>query len=69
MTFHCAFMARCEDLVSRAAGFRMEASVLRARAEASEEPVIRDQYLVLADRWSNVATSLEAALFDQTTLL
>jgi hypothetical protein len=48
------------DLISRAASFRIEAQWLRARADASDEPVMREQYLSLAHRWTNLAASLEA---------
>jgi hypothetical protein len=47
-------------LVGRAATFRIEAEALRARAHATDEPVIRDHYLALAQRWSTLATGLEA---------
>lgn len=58
-------------VLGRAATFRGEAEALRQRACASGESVIRDQYLMLADRWSMLAASLEGAFFakDQTTLL
>jgi hypothetical protein len=51
------------DLVRRAAIFRIEADLLRARAYATSEPVIREEYLALANRWSNFAAGLEAHLF------
>lgn len=53
------------DLVSRAANFRIEADVLRARARVSTERVIRDQYLTLAERWSVLAAGLESELMSR----
>jgi hypothetical protein len=47
------------DAVSRAASFRGESDMLRRRARAGREDVIRDQYLALADRFSMLAASLE----------
>ena len=49
-----------ENLFGRAAQFRIEAAVLRERAETMDENVIRDQYLLLADRWTMLAAGLEA---------
>ncbi len=57
------------DLVGRAARFRLEADALRERAGATDETLIRDQYLALAERWSAFASFLEgegfARLLDQ----
>lgn len=50
------------DAMSRAAAFRIEADMLRARARATGEAVIREQYLALADRWAMFAANLEAEL-------
>jgi hypothetical protein len=47
------------DALSRAASFRSESDMLRRRANAVCEDVIRDQYLALADRFSMLAASLE----------
>ncbi|MBV9992719.1 MAG: hypothetical protein JOZ72_15675 [Alphaproteobacteria bacterium] len=52
--------SRSEDLVSRAAGFRIEADVLRGRAREAGDTMIRSEYLSLADRWSLCAAHLEA---------
>jgi hypothetical protein len=49
-----------ENLFGRAAQFRIEADALRKRAAAMDEDVIRDQYLLLADRWAMLAAGLEA---------
>lgn len=51
------------DLAGRAACFRMEAEMLKSRACASDERVIKEQYLALAERWSTLAASLDAELF------
>ena len=51
-------MAR--KLVGRAANFRIEADMLRERAGVTEEPLMREQYLALAERWSVLAAGLEA---------
>jgi hypothetical protein len=48
------------DLVGRAAHFRIEADMLRGRACMTDEPVVREQYLALARRWSMFAAGLEA---------
>ena len=48
------------DALSRAAAFRIEANVLRERANTTDEAVVREQYLALADRWSMFAANLEA---------
>jgi hypothetical protein len=47
------------DAVSRAASLRSESDMLRRRASAVREEVIRDQYLALAGRFSMLAASLE----------
>jgi hypothetical protein len=47
-------------LIGRAAHFRTEADVLRVRASLAAEPVVREQYLALAERWSMFAAGLEA---------
>ncbi len=47
------------DAVSRAASLRSESDMLRRRASAVREDVIRDQYLALAERFSMLAASLE----------
>jgi hypothetical protein len=47
-------------LVGRAAVFHLEAAILRQRAGMIEEPVVREQYLALAERWSRFAAGLEA---------
>jgi hypothetical protein len=52
-----------EDLLARAALFRAEADSLRERASSIDEPVIRNQYFQLADRWLVLAAGLEAELF------
>lgn len=52
--------AKSEELVSRAANFRIEADALRARALSAVDDLIRDEYLFLADRWSLCAAHLEA---------
>jgi hypothetical protein len=58
------------DLIARAANFRIEADLLRERACVSFEPVVRERYLALAERWLMFAAGLEAeALTAQTTLL
>jgi hypothetical protein len=49
-----------KDMIGRAASFRIEAQWLRARADAADEPVMREQYLSLANRWTTLAASLEA---------
>jgi hypothetical protein len=51
-----------EDLIGRAASFRIEAQWLRTRAAGADESVIREQYLALADRWAMLAASLEAEM-------
>ncbi len=51
------------DLVGRAALFRIEADMLRERACMTDEPVVREQYLALAERWSMFAAGLEAEAF------
>jgi len=51
------------DLIGRAAKFRIEADLLRARARATDEPAIREEYLALANRWASFAAGLEAQLF------
>ena len=51
------------DLLARAALFRLEAETLRERASAIGEPVIRNQYFQLADRWLMLAAGLEAETF------
>ena len=56
------------DALSRAASFRIEADILRERAQASGEPVVREQYLALADRWSTFAASLEAEMMNLSGL-
>ena len=48
----------------RAATFRIEADALRERAFATDEHVVKDQYLALADRWSMLAAHLEAELLN-----
>lgn len=50
-------------LLARAALFRLEAETLRERASATGEPVIRNQYFQLADRWLMLAAGLEAETF------
>jgi len=47
------------ELLSRAALFRLEADALRVRAGNIGEAIIRDQYFLLADRWSSLAAGLE----------
>jgi hypothetical protein len=47
------------NLLSRAALFRLEADALRLRTSATDETVIRNQYFKLADRWSALAVGLE----------
>ena len=42
------------DAIGRAAGFRLEAETLRERARATDEAVVREHYLALADRWTIV---------------
>jgi len=42
-----------------AAAYRLEACVLEARARATPEATIRDEYLALARRWSLIAASLD----------
>lgn len=54
------------DAIGRAAGFRIEAETLRERARATDEAVVREQYLALADRWSMFASSLEAELMNRS---
>jgi hypothetical protein len=54
-----------QDLLARAALFRVEADSIRERASAIGEPVIRNQYFQLADRWLMLAAGLEAELFAQ----
>jgi len=51
------------DLIGRAAAFRIEADLLRARARETDEPAIRDEYLALANRWASFAAGLEAQMF------
>ena len=51
---------RSDDLVSRAANFRIEADILRDRAQEAGDNTIRKEYLSLADRWSLCAAHLEA---------
>jgi hypothetical protein len=51
------------DLIGRAATFRIEADLLRARARETDEPAIREEYLALANRWVSFAASLEAQTF------
>ena len=46
-------------LAAAAAAYRLEACVLEARARATPEATIRDEYLALARRWSLVAASLD----------
>lgn len=60
-----------EDLISRAALYRIEAEALRERACAVHDTLIRDQYLDIAARWSLVAAHLEieAVAKTYTTLL
>jgi hypothetical protein len=62
--------AKSAELVSRAAGFRIEADALRARARDIADDLIRDEYLSLAGRWSLCAAHLEAEaavkLFERT---
>lgn len=55
----------CSDLLSRAAFFRLEASILRERAHSTDESIVRDQYFKLADRWFTLAAALEAQLLTQ----
>ncbi len=50
--------------LGRAAGFRIEADILRQRADATDEAVIREQYRALAERWSMLAAHLEASVLD-----
>jgi len=52
--------AKSEELVSRAANFRIEAVALRERARATADDLIRDEYLGLANHWSLCAAHLEA---------
>jgi len=54
------------DAIGRAAAFRLEAEALRERARRTDETVVRDQYLALADRWSVFASSLEAELMNRS---
>ena len=54
------------DAIGRAAAFRLEAEALRERARRTNETVVRDQYLALADRWSVFASSLEAELMNRS---
>ena len=54
------------DAIGRAAGFRLEAETLRERARATDEAVVREQYLALADRWMMFASSLEAELMNRS---
>lgn len=56
-----------DDLLARAALFRTEAEILRERAMASGEAVVRNQYSQLADRWLVLAAGLEAELFARLT--
>jgi len=51
------------DLIGRAATFRIEADLLRARAQETDEPAIREEYLALANRWVSFAAGLEAQMF------
>jgi len=71
-------MAKCaarkdEELIGRAATYRIEADALRERAMAVRDALIRDQYLGMAERWSTIAAHLEVEamvkLLAQTTLL
>jgi len=55
------------DLIGRAAGFRIEADLLRARARETDEPAIREEYLALANRWVSFAAGLEAQMFARLT--
>lgn len=55
------------DLASRAALFRLEADVLRQRARATDETVIRARYSKLADHWTMLAAGLELQLLAQLT--
>jgi len=55
----------CSDLLGRAALLRLEAGVLRERANSTNEIVVRDQYLKLADRWAMLAAALETCSFEQ----
>ena len=48
--------------IGRAATFRIEADALRERAQASDENLVKNEYLALADRWSMLAAHLEAEL-------
>lgn len=54
------------DAIGRAAGFRLEAETLRERARATDEAVVREHYLALADRWTMFASSLEAELMNRS---
>ena len=55
------------DLIGRAATFRIEADLLRARARDTDEPAIREEYLALANRWASFAAGLEAQMFARLT--
>ena len=55
------------DLIGRAATFRIEADLLRARARETDEPAIREEYLALANRWASFAAGLEAQMFARLT--
>jgi hypothetical protein len=55
------------DLIGRAATFRIEADLLRARAREADEPAIREEYLALANRWATFAAGLEAQMFARPT--
>lgn len=55
------------DLIGRAATFRIEADLLRARARETDEPAIREEYLALANRWAGFAAGLEAQMFARLT--
>lgn len=54
------------DAMSRAAAFRIEADILRERANATDESVICEQYLALANRWAMLAANLEAETMHQS---
>ena len=56
-----------DNLLSRAALFRLEADALRLRARAMDETIICDQYFKLADRWSMLAAGLELQVLVQVT--
>jgi hypothetical protein len=58
----------CDDLATRAASLRMEASFLRTRAGTADEDAVRTAYLALAERFLALAAQLDAELI-YTTLL